>query len=240
MARSDLRTTERPENSSRKRKYRAGDDRRSTSGIGLSVSLLVVITMLTLVGLAATPAVSGQSLWLVSRAAAVTAYLVLTVITVLGLVLSHPRNKDTWRLHRYLLGWHQALVGVLFPLIAVHLTFTVLDGKSGVTLAQLPFPIHAKYYPAAMTAGAIALYVLLFITASAMARKKFRRWLAVHRLSLVTWVLLWVHGVFGGTDATQLKWVYIVTGTTIFLVSMWRYWVNRYRRPIERRHQNAS
>ena len=213
------------------------------SGIVFAVSLVVTMMFISVVILSLTPTVTGKSLWLVSRASATTAYIDLTGLVILGIVLSHPRNKDSWHLHRHLLGWHQALVGVLFPLLAIHIAFTVLDSRSGVTLAELPFPIHARYYPAAMTAGAAALYILLLVAASAGLRRKFRKWLAIHRLSLITWVLVWTHGVFGGTDAGQLEWLYLLTGCAIFIVAVWRYWVQKRGLPVKRQpdiRQQAS
>ena len=36
--------------------------------------------------------------WLFARAAGTTAYLILTFIVAVGLILSHPVNKSTWKL----------------------------------------------------------------------------------------------------------------------------------------------
>lgn len=174
--------------------------------------------------------VAGQKLWLVSRAAAIAAYLVLTIVVVLGILLSHPRNKDSWRWTPFLLPWHQALIATMFSLIGLHLFFTGADPKSGITWSGLLFPLHARYHPMAMMAGAAGLYSLILVGATAGLRKWTRQWLPVHRLSWIVWLFIFAHGFLGGTDAVALRPLYIVTGVIVFLGFFTRHWTSTERR----------
>jgi len=54
----------------------------------------------------------------ISRATAVAAYIILTLI--LGLILSHPRNKESWRWGKY-----------IFPLIFIAIEFSKGDMRKG-------------------------------------------------------------------------------------------------------------
>src|SRR5688572_7776599 len=44
--------------------------------------------------------------WIAARASGVIAILFMTVQVVLGLLLSHPHNKTTWKLSKRVFPWH--------------------------------------------------------------------------------------------------------------------------------------
>jgi methionine sulfoxide reductase heme-binding subunit len=173
--------------------------------------------------------VSGESFWLVSRASALIAYIVLTVIVVLGILISHPLNKSKWRLGKILLPWHQTLLPVFFSLLIVHVLLTVLDHKSGVTWGDLPLPIHAAYHPIAMTFGTMSLYLLILVTVTTGLRRFFRIWLPIHRIAWVTWLLTSIHGFFGGSDARQFIILYIFSALFVIGAFYWRHWTRDTR-----------
>lgn len=173
--------------------------------------------------------VSGQSLWLISRASALIAYAVLTAIVVLGIMISHPRNKDTWRLGRHLLPWHQTLLPFFFGLIAIHVGLTGLDHKSGLTWSQLPLPIYAKYHPVAMTFGTLALYLLILVSVTAGLRRFTRVWLPIHRIAWVTWAMTTIHGFFGGSDTSQFLSLYASCAALVVSMFYWRHWTQNAR-----------
>jgi len=173
--------------------------------------------------------VAGQKLWLISRASAVAAYVVLTAVVLLGLLLSNPRNKDTLRWTPHLLPWHQALMAAMFALISLHLFFTLTDSKSGVSWPGVLFPVHSRYHPTAMVLGALGLYGLVVVTVSTALRKWTRSWLPLHRLSWLTWILVCFHGLLGGSDTVALRPLYLTTGGILFVTFFWRHWVGANR-----------
>ncbi len=212
------------------------------SSVPLRVWLVVglvaaVMAALTVSILARDPAVAMKSYWLVSRAAAIAAYLLLTVTVALGLLLSHPRNKDSWQASKTAMPWHQALVPVFLALLGVHLAFTLLDAKSGVLPINVVFPLSAPYRPYAMLFGSLGLGLLLLVLLLAMWPSVFRTaWLKVHRMAPIIWFLAWVHGMFGGSDTANLYDVYLVTGVAIIGLFIWRQWV----RPVRAKTNTSS
>lgn len=196
----------------------------------LLVSTVIVIAIGSLVVLEQDSFVQSQKLWLISRAAAIAAYVVLTVIVLIGIVLSHPRNKDTWRLTPKLLPWHQALVGILFALVLVHLIFSLVDSKSGITIHTLLHPLDSKYHPIAMAVGVVGFYLLLLVGITAGLRKWIKLWLPVHRSAFLLWVFLCVHGYYSGTDSIALKPLYETAVVLVIAAFFWRHWTNNQKR----------
>ena len=61
----------------------------------------------------------------------------------------------------------------------------------------------SSYRSSAVALGTLALYALLITGVTARYTKRLPAgvWLKIHRLSLVVFVLAWVHGVLAGTDS---------------------------------------
>lgn len=196
----------------------------------LLVSSVVVLAIGSLVLLEQNTWVQAQKFWIMSRAAAITAYIVLTVVVVIGIVLSHPRNKDSWRLTPKLLTWHQAMVGVLFTLILIHLIFSLVDSKSGISLMTFINPMSSKYHPWATLFGVIGFYLLLLVGFTSGLRKWIRIWLPIHRVSWVLWVFVSLHGFYDGSDSVTLRLLYEISVSLVIFVFFWRHWTNDQRR----------
>lgn len=203
----------------------------------LLFSSVIALTIGSLALLEMNPWVQPQKFWLISRAAAISAYVVLTLIVLLGIIMSHPRNKDSWKVSPRLLPWHQALVAILFSLVVVHLTFSLVDTKSGVTLASLLNPMSSKYHPWATLFGVIGFYLLLLVGFTSGLRKWVKIWLSVHRLSWLVWVFLSLHGLYDGTDTLTFRLLYETSAAFIVLVFFWRHWTsNEKRLPVLRKN----
>ncbi|MCF8565115.1 hypothetical protein LLE49_10355 [Alicyclobacillus tolerans] len=199
----------------------------SVTFILLVISGVIVLAIGSMVILQQNQWVAGQKYWIINRASAISAYVVLSIVVVLGNILSNPRNKEKWRLSRFLLPWHQALMAAMFTLIAEHLLFVAVDPKSGILPSQLWFPIHAKFTPGAMVAGAFGLYAMLLIGLTAGFRKWVKKWLPIHRIAIVSWVLLTFHGFVGGSDTPSISWMYLACALFV-LISFWmRHWFSK-------------
>src|SRR6185436_6094304 len=66
-------------------------------------------------------------LWLAARSAGIAAYLLLTFQVMLGLVLSHPTNKSTWKLSKPLFPCHDQLWVFIAAFVGAHVLAIVLD-----------------------------------------------------------------------------------------------------------------
>ena len=84
-----------------------------------------------------------------------------------------------------------------------------------------------------MALGTLALWALLVTGATARYTRLLPpgAWLSIHRLSIVVFVLAWMHGVMAGSDSMTLLAFYLVTGGTVLAAGAYRYWVSRAARP---------
>src|SRR6476659_6209623 len=103
---------------------------------------LILGTIIALILIYATdqivPATSERQaqlrIWLAARAAGIAAFLLLTVQVALGLVLSHPTNKSTWKLSKRIFPWHEHLCVFVVAFLMVHIVSLVFDPYAGVGL----------------------------------------------------------------------------------------------------------
>lgn len=205
-------------------------------------TLVVLGAVVGLVIVAATnqvvPASSAHQaqvrIWLAARASGITAYLLLTVQVILGLVLSHPTNQTTWRLSRLLFPWHENAWVFVLAFLGAHIVTLVLDPYAGVGIGGVVIPGLSSYRSSAVALGTLALYALLVtgLTARYTARLPAGLWLRIHRLSLVVFGLTWMHGLLAGTDSAALLPLYLLTGLAVLAAGAYRHWVTRRSRPL--------
>lgn len=204
-------------------------------------AFMVIVAIAGLVAVYATdqilPATSAHQadvrIWLAARAAGFVALGLLTVQVVLGLVLSHPTNKTTWRLSRMLYPWHANAWMFVLAFIAMHVVTLVLDPYAGVGIGGALVPGLSSYRSVPVAIGVIALYALLITGLTARYTTLLPRgvWLLLHRFSLGVIVMAWVHGVLSGTDSLPLAGLYGGSFVLVVLAAAYRYWVGRAGRP---------
>ncbi|HET8784534.1 MAG TPA: hypothetical protein VFM38_02785 [Candidatus Limnocylindrales bacterium] len=170
--------------------------------------------------------------WLAARATGLVAFGLLTFQVSIGLLLSHPTNKSTWKLSKRVFPWHDHLWVFVMAFLAAHVLSLIADPKSGVGLVGAFLPGLSEYRNVAVALGTIALYALLITALSARYTKLLPPgvWLRLHRLSIVVFALAWGHGVLAGTDTPTLRLVYIAAGVLVTLAAGYRYWVVRTAR----------
>ena len=213
----------------------------------LSGRAFVVILALVGIGIVAAtdqilPAASEHQaqirIWLAARAAGIAAYLLLTIQVVFGLVMSHPTNQTTWKLSKRLFPWHENAWIFVLAFLGAHIVTIVVDPYAGVGIGGALIPGLSSYRSSAVALGTLSLYALLITGMSARYTKRLPAglWLKIHRLSILVFVLAWMHGVVAGTDTSGLLPVYLATGAVVLLASAYRYWVIRRPRvaPVHR------
>jgi predicted ferric reductase len=203
--------------------------------------LLAVGAVVGLVIVAATdqvlPASSAHQaemrIWLASRAAGFTALGLLTVQIALGLVLSNPTNKTTWKLSKRLFPWHENAWVFVLAFLAAHVVSLLLDPYAGVGIPGAFIPGLSGYRSTPVALGTLGLWALLATGLTARYTKLLPAgaWLSIHRLSLVVFVLAWMHGLLAGTDSGALLAFYLLTGGVVLAAAAYRYWVSRAARP---------
>jgi methionine sulfoxide reductase heme-binding subunit len=205
---------------------------RTLAILGALLGLIVVASTDQVVP-AATPYQAQMRIWLVARASGITAYLVLTFVVAIGLILSHPINKSTWKLSKQLFPWHENLFIFVVAFLVAHIVSIVLDPYAGVGIAGSFVPGLSSFRSVPVALGTLGLYALLITGLTARYTKLLPAgtWLKIHRLSIVVWALAWGHGILAGTDSGALGPLYVVTGLGILAAAAYRYWVGKQARP---------
>ncbi len=200
--------------------------RRSLPGAWALGVLAVTVPVGYVLVLVALPVVHGRSfLWLAGRALGLAAYVAMVLLVVLGTWLRHPARRRVPGPHpETQLRLHAALAGATVVLLAGHVTALAADRYAGVGWAGAVVPGAAAYRPWPVAAGVVAAYGVLAVvgTAALGGRLVGRRWLAVHRLTVPVFGLVWFHAVLAGTDAPRLRVVYALSGVVVVAVVAWR------------------
>lgn len=172
--------------------------------------------------LAAAVTTASPALWYVTRAAAVSAYLLLTLTVALGILRSLARDfsiRPGWALDDI----HQFLALLTGAFVVLHLATLVLDPFIPFSLADLLLPFAQPYRPFATDLGVLALYTLAVVLVSSWLRRRmsYRVWRGVHYTSFVTFFLVTLHGLLAGADAGA-PWMHAIyigsAAAIVFLV----------------------
>jgi hypothetical protein len=212
---------------------------RSTRLSGAALTVLAAITGLAIVFTTdqVLPATSEHQaelrIWLGSRAAGLMALVLLAFEVVLGLVLSHPTNKATWKLSKRLFPWHEHTWVFTVSFVVVHVVSIATDRFANVGWVGALVPGLSEYRSVPVALGTLGLYALLFTGLTARMTRLLPTgwWLKVHRLSLGVLALAWAHGILAGTDTFAAAAVYGATFVAVAVAAAYRYWVVRAARP---------
>jgi methionine sulfoxide reductase heme-binding subunit len=167
---------------------------------------------------------SDPTLWYVTRAAGVAAYVLLAVVVDFGILLSLARQLET-RVSWVFDELHQFLALLAAAMIALHLGVLLFDPFITFSLANLLLPFGAPYQPLGISLGVLGLYALLILLASSWLRRYIprRAWRTIHYVSFAAFLLVTGHGLLAGSDA-GLGWLrsvfFAATASTFFLSIM--------------------
>lgn len=179
--------------------------------------------------------------WVLARASGITSYLLLTAVTALGILLSHPhRARWTWPTIATRLRFHIILATFAITFTALHLSVLAIDDYAKVGWVGALLPMAAEYRPLPVTLGVIAFYSMLLTTITAALAGKIpgsRIWWPIHKVALLGFILAWMHGVLSGSDTNTLMPLYLLTGNLLLALAMWRYLaagINKHKRDFQR------
>jgi sulfoxide reductase heme-binding subunit YedZ len=161
---------------------------------------------------------SSPAIWYAARASGVAAYVVLSVVVVIGLTLGGKAQSRRWPrfavedIHRF----GGLLVG---SLIVVHVGSIALDSFLPFSIVQLVVPFAARYRPLWTGLGIFAAELLLALAITNHYRKRmpYRWWRLAHYANFGVWSLASVHGILAGTDRSA-TWLAILYGASIAVV----------------------
>jgi predicted ferric reductase len=171
--------------------------------------------------LASVAATVNPTLWYVTRASAVSAYILLSASVILGLMRTTRRQVPWWldEAHRYL-----ALLVTGF--VVLHLLSLIFDPLIPFTPLNLVLPIAEPYRPFATTLGVLALYCLVAVTVSSWLRRYIAhaRWRTLHYASFGAFILVTAHGLLAGSDSGEgwMRLVYLSAAIVVALLTVRR------------------
>src|SRR4249920_536979 len=191
------------------------------SGRASIVLMAVIAIVLVYATDQVAPATSARQadvrIWLAARATGIVTFLLLTFQVCLGLILSHPTNKSTWKLSKRIFPWHEHVWVFVMAFLLVHIVSLILDPYAKVGIAGAFIPGLSEYRTAPVALGTMALYAFLLTAVTARYTKLLPAgtWLTIHRAALVVFLLAWLHGVLSGTDSDALRSMYIAAGLVV-------------------------
>jgi sulfoxide reductase heme-binding subunit YedZ len=168
----------------------------------------------------------SATLWYLTRAVSVAAYVALTLSAVLGMLRGVARNTGGH------LSWmsdelHQTLATLFGVLMLLHLMTLYFHTFIPFTLGNFLWIGSQPYRPFAVNLGVVAFYTAVAILVSTWVRRKipYRSWRAIHYVSFATFVLVTLHGWLAGSDAGEpwMRAVYVGASCMVGFVALMRY-----------------
>lgn len=159
--------------------------------------------------------------WYIIRSLGITAYILMTLSVVWGLVLSGHAAKD-WSPGMLSMLLHSTLswLGLVFS--ALHAFLLMFDRYFAYQVLDILVPFRGPYRPLAVGLGTLALWILVIVTPSFSLKKRFlshRLWKLIHYLSYGAFVMVTLHGLTAGTDAHNLGFrVMMASGVVLTVI----------------------
>ncbi len=154
----------------------------------------------------------SPTLWYVTRATGVAAYIALSLSVALGMLRTIARNA------RERLSWvvdelHQFIATLAGVLVLGHLTALALDPFLPFSVTNLLLPVAEPYRPLAVNLGVLSLYSMVVLLFSSWLRRRlpYKTWRGLHYVSFVAFVVVTAHGWLAGSDSGE-PWMRAVYG----------------------------
>ncbi len=168
---------------------------------------------------------TDPTFWLLARASGLTAYILLTLSVLAGLVIrSRPfgravKGAAVMELHRLL-----ALLGLAG--LGVHGTALLLDRTVHMPVAGLFVPGASPYRPVSVALGVAAAELMALVVVSFSVRKLIgqKRWRLLHWSTYGIFALATAHGLLAGSDSAQ-PWardLYVGAVAAVAFATAWR------------------
>jgi sulfoxide reductase heme-binding subunit YedZ len=157
---------------------------------------------------------SAAALWYLSRAAGLVAFVLLSLVVVLGATLS--RRGKVPGLPRFAgVGLHRNAALFAIVLLAMHIVTAVIDPYVSIGWAAALLPFTSSYEPFWLGLGALAidLVIVLVVTSLLRFRIGLGTWRAVHWLAYAAWPVAAIHGIGAAADLQSGALLAVVLAT---------------------------
>ncbi|MFT8322638.1 MAG: ferric reductase-like transmembrane domain-containing protein [Bacillus sp. (in: firmicutes)] len=165
------------------------------------------------------------SIWNVTRAAAITAYLLLFISMVTGITFNLPivpkRYQTITRSTHETTGWFALLFGMVHGLVLL-----LEKEYTSYTLLNILVPFTVKHDALALSLGIFSFYGMLLLIVSTDFLKKIGKklWRLIHFVSFPAFFSALLHGILIGSDSKNsvMVFMYVFTGCTVTLLTIFR------------------
>ena len=168
---------------------------------------------------------TDPTFWLLARASGLTAYILLTLSVLAGLILkSRPFGRAVKG--AYVLDLHRVLALLGLAALGLHGTALLLDKTVHMPVAGLFLPGSSPYRPVAVAFGVGAAELMALVVVSFSVRKLIgqKRWRLLHWSTYAIFGLATAHGLLAGSDSAQ-PWardLYLGTVAAVVFATAWR------------------
>jgi sulfoxide reductase heme-binding subunit YedZ len=174
-----------------------------------------------------------QVMWYVTRAAGLTAYLLLWLSTVWGVAVTSKIFDPV--LHRmFTYDFHQFLSLLAIGFVILHIVVLLADQYLPFSVAQVLVPFIAPYRPVWVGVGIIGLYLTLLVTITFYIRRFIgqRAFRVIHYLSFLAFLATAAHGLLAGTDSAlpATRVMYFATTLVVVFLTAYRIFAARATR----------
>jgi sulfoxide reductase heme-binding subunit YedZ len=153
--------------------------------------------------------------WYAARAAGVVAYVLLTLVVVVGIALAGQVRLRRWP--RFAIEDVHRFGGLLIgTFVALHVATIAIDAFVPFSVAQLLVPFTDSYRPFWTGLGIVAAELLLALAIVNRYRRRlpYRFWRRAHYLNFAVWALATLHAAAAGTDSASPWLVLLVIAST--------------------------
>lgn len=167
---------------------------------------------------------TANTAWMITRAAGLTAYVLLWLSTAWGLAVSNKILDGL--LHRaFTYDFHEFLSLLAIGFALLHIVVLMVDKYLPFSLTEILVPFIAPYRPLWVGVGVIGLYLTILVTVTFY----IRRWIGpqtfriIHYASYTAFIAVALHGLLSGTDSPLLTVQVMYAGTTLVIVFLTAY-----------------
>lgn len=160
----------------------------------------------------------ATALWYASRATGIVLFVLLTLVVLLGLLVS--RRGRLPGLPRFAVtGLHRAIALIAVVFLLVHVLTAVADGYVTIQLIAAVVPFTSSYLPLPMALGAVALDLMIAVVITSLLRARLgaRTWRTVHWLAYAAYPVAVLHSF---TSAADLRSGVLLALTVLLLAAV--------------------
>jgi methionine sulfoxide reductase heme-binding subunit len=176
--------------------------------------------------------VRDPTFWILARSSGLTAYVLLTLSMLAGLVVkSRPLGARVKAAAAT--DTHRFLTLLALGAVSAHGIALMLDSTVRLQLPALLVPGLSPYRPVATALGVLAAELAAVIVLSFPLRKRIgaRLWRRLHWATYGVFAAATVHGLAAGTD-TSRPWVfslYLASVSAVVFATAWRFLTRPFR-----------